>query len=545
VSLLYEHGKFVQGSTRGDGVTGEDITQNLRTIRAIPLHLRGSDYPDILEVRGEVYMPLDDFAAYNKTAEKSGAKIFMNPRNAAAGSLRQLDATITAQRPLAFFAYALVKGGLFQQYSDTLQALKSWGFPIHPETKILTGVKACLDFYHTLAEKRDRLAHEIDGVVYKVNSLAQQAHLGFVSRSPRWAIAHKFAAREELTQIEAIEFQVGRTGALTPVARLKPVFVGGVTVSNATLHNMEELTRKDVRVGDTVIVRRAGDVIPYVVSVVLDKRPAKTEAITLPTHCPVCDATVMKPEGEVAARCTGGLFCPAQLKETIKHFTSRRAMDVDGLGDKLVEQLVEAKLVNDIAAIYTLQKEHLLTLERMGEKSVDNLLSAIETSKTTTLPRFLYALGIREVGEATALTLVHHFGELEKIMSADEIALQEVADIGPIVAANIVGFFHENHNRELIALLQKSGVHWPENKVVHAHQPLKNKTFVLTGTLVGMTRDDAKAALQTLGAKVAGSVSAKTDYVVAGSEAGSKLTKANELGIKILTEEEFLEILKT
>lgn len=544
VSLLYEHGKFVQGATRGDGVTGEDITQNLRTIRAIPLHLYGDDYPDILEVRGEVYMPLDDFAAYNKAASASGGKTFMNPRNAAAGSLRQLDSNITATRPLAFFAYSLVKGASHQHYSDTLTALKSWGFPIHPETKILAGSKACLDFYAYLAEKRDRLAHEIDGVVYKVNSLEQQVQLGFVSRSPRWAIAHKFPAREELTQIEAIEFQVGRTGVLTPVARLKPVFVGGVTVSNATLHNMEEVARKDVRVRDTVIVRRAGDVIPYVVSVVLDKRPINTEGIALPEHCPVCGALVIKPEGEVAARCTGGLFCSAQLKETIKHFASRRAMDIDGLGDKLVEQLVEAKLINDIAGIYTLQKEQLLALDRVGEKSADNLLHAIEVSKNTTLPRFLYALGIREVGEATALTLAQHFGALEKIMSADETALQEVADVGPVVAAHIVGFFQEKHNRELIALLQKSGVHWPEIQITQTHQPLKNKTFVLTGTLSEMTRDEAKAALQSLGAKVAGSVSAKTDYVVAGSDAGSKLVKANALGINVLTEQAFLEILK-
>jgi len=551
VSLLYENGQFVRGATRGDGAIGEDITQNLRTIRAIPLHLRSAaglaPYPPILEVRGEVYMPLADFTAYNMAAEKAGGKIFVNPRNAAAGSLRQLDPAITAQRPLAFFAYAagrITEGSLPQRHSEMLQAFKSWGFPTNPETKTLTGVQACVAFHHVLAEKRDHLAYEIDGVVYKVNAMEQQKALGFVSRAPRWAIAHKFAAREELTQIEAIEFQVGRTGVLTPVARLKPVFVGGVTVSNATLHNMKEVWRKDVRIGDTVMVRRAGDVIPYVVAVLLDKRPVQTQAIILPKQCPICHSDVIKPEGEVAARCTGGLFCAAQLKETVKHFASRRAMDIDGLGDKLVEHLVEARLIKDIAAVYLLKKESLLTLERMGEKSADNLLSAIEKSKATTLPRFLYALGIREVGEATAFTLVQHFGELKAIMAADEVALQEVADIGPIVAANIAGFFHQQHNRELIAQLQELGVHWQEQQVDLQPKPLKNQTFVLTGSLTSMTRDEAKAALQLLGAKVAGSVSAKTHYVVAGIDAGSKLTKANELGVKILTEQEFLEILR-
>lgn len=544
VSLIYENGKFVQGSTRGDGTTGEDITQNLRTVRSIPLHLYGA-YPEWLEVRGEVYMPLADFEAYNAASEKAGEKTFMNPRNAAAGSLRQLDPSMTAKRPLYFFAYALImEDPPFQKYSETVEKLKSWGFPTHPETKVLTGMKACLDFHQYLAGKRDSLAHEIDGVVYKVDSLAQQKELGMVSRAPRWAIAYKFPAREELTQIEAIEFQVGRTGILTPVARLKPVFVSGVTISNATLHNMEEVWRKDLRVGDTVIVRRAGDVIPYVVSVLLDKRLAHTKKITVPAHCPICHADVIKLEDEVAARCTGGLFCPAQLKETIKHFASRRAMDVDGLGDKLVEQLVETELVRDIAGLYTLQKEQLSNLERMGEKSAENLLQAIEKSKNTTLPRFLYALGIREVGEATALVLAQHFGELENVISADEVELQDVADIGPVVAGHIVGFFREKHNVELIRLLQKNGVHWPAYQITRQHQPLKNQTFVLTGTLTSMTRDEAKAALQALGAKVAGSVSAKTNYVVAGSDAGSKLTKAEELGVKVLTEEEFLELLK-
>jgi len=606
VSLLYENGKLVRGATRGDGNTGENITQNLRTIPTIPLHLipfsrhceegaffatdeanqekpkakfkkfsfdllvnnfsglprspqktrpscndsQGETYqpPNILEVRGEVYMPLSAFAAYNAQLEKSGAKLFANPRNAAAGSLRQLDATITAQRPLAFFAYAVGKvtgGALPDTHYEMLQALKNWGFHINPEIKILRGVDQCLAYHQQLAEKRDSLPYEIDGVVYKVNSIPQQQALGFVSRAPRWAVAHKFPAREELTQVEAIEFQVGRTGALTPVARLTPVFVGGVTVSNATLHNIEELMRKDVRVGDTVMIRRAGDVIPYVVSVLLDRRPCNTHVVALPKHCPVCHAEVIKPEGEVVARCTGGLFCPAQLKETVKHFASRRAMDIDGLGDKLVEQFVEEKLINNIADVYLLEKEKLLNLERMGEKSVENLLSAIEKSKATTLSRFLYALGIREVGDATALTLAQHFGSLENIIHADETALEEVADVGPIVAANIQGFFHEKHNRALIEKLQQLGVHWQEHEpgFQRAHLPFKNQTFVLTGTLESMTRDEAKAALQALGAKVAGSVSAKTTYVIAGSDAGSKLDKAKALGVEVLDEAGFKKLL--
>jgi DNA ligase (NAD+) len=588
VSLLYENGKLVRGATRGDGTTGEDITQNLRTIRSIPLvisppilsfprkgerdvlmssgstknknwaqSLLESPFPPgggrtgwggtTIEVRGEVYMPLPAFEAYNATLEKAGHKIFANPRNAAAGSLRQLDPAITAQRPLAFFAYAVGKitaDILPPTQSETLQLLKSLGFPVNAEIQIITGVAECLAFHQRLLAKRDSLNYEIDGVVYKINSFEQQQQLGFVSRAPRWAIAHKFPAREQLTQIAAIAFQVGRTGALTPVARLKPVVVGGVTVSNATLHNIEEVWRKDVRVGDTVMVRRAGDVIPYVVAVLLDKRPSLTHAVILPQHCPICHAIVIKPEGEVAARCTGGLFCPAQLKETVKHFASRRAMDIEGLGDKLVEQLVEEKLINNIADIYLLAQEKLAALERMGEKSAANLINAIQTSKTTTLPRFLYALGIREVGEATALALVQHFGLLAKIIDADQATLEEVADIGPIVAANIAGFFQEKHNRALIEQLKKLGIHWQETAVAAQYHPLKNQTFVLTGTLHSMTRDQAKAALQVLGAKVAGSVSAKTHYVVAGSEAGSKLSKATELGVKVLQEDEFLLMLK-
>lgn len=549
VSLLYEKGQFTKGATRGDGNTGEDITQNLRTIRAIPLHLRGTGYPSILEVRGEVYMPLADFAAYNKTLEKAGEKTFANPRNAAAGSLRQLDPQITATRPLSFFCYATGKtkeGTLPNKHYEILQAFKAWGFPINSEIRVLKGIQSCLSFHEQLAKKRADLPYEIDGAVYKVNDIQQQELLGFVSRAPRWAIAHKFPAQEELTQVEAIEFQVGRTGALTPVARLTPVFVAGVTVSNATLHNVEEVWRKDVRVGDTVIVRRAGDVIPYVVSVILERRPSHTKSISLPKHCPICHSDIIKPPGEVVARCTGGLFCPAQLKETVKHFASRRAMNIDGLGDKLVGQFVEAKLLRDIADVYLLAQEKLLELERMGEKSADNLLRAIEKSKSTTLARFLYALGIREVGEATALTLTQHFGQLKNIMAADEFSLQEVADVGPIVAANIAGFFQQKHNRELIEKLQSLGVHWQESEpgFQPTHQPFKGQTFVLTGTLTSMTREAAKAALQALGGKVTNSVSAKTHYVVVGSEPGSKLEKARDLDLQILSEEEFVKLLK-
>jgi DNA ligase (NAD+) len=548
VSLLYENGRLVQGATRGDGTTGENITQNVRTISCIPLHLRGDHYPAVLEVRGEVYMPLAAFTAYNAAAEKVGDKLFINPRNAAAGSLRQLDPSITTKRPLAFFAYAIgeiTEGSLPPSQQAILEALRAWGFPINPEIKICNGIQACIDFHHTLAEKRAHLGYEIDGVVYKVNATTQQKMLGFVSRAPRWAIAYKFEAPEARTQINAVEFQVGRTGILTPVARLTPVFVGGVTVRNATLHNMEEIERKDIRVGDTVLVRRAGDVIPYVASVVLEKRPAHTQPIALPTHCPVCHSTVVKLEEEVAARCIAGLFCPAQRKETIKHFASRRAMNIEGLGDKLVEQLVEAGCMPNIAAIYTLQKETFISLERMGEKSAENLLQAIEKSKATTLARFLYALGMREVGEATARALVQHFGTLQKIMSADQATLQTVADIGPIVAAHIVDFFHEKHNHDLIAALQASGIHWTENEVTEAYQPLKNQTFVLTGSLACMTRDAAKATLEAMGAKVAGSVSAKTQYVVAGQDAGSKLTKAQALGITILDEAAFMALIDT
>ena len=549
VSLLYEKGKLTQGATRGDGVTGEDITQNLRTIHSIPLHLRGEKHPDLLEVRGEVYMPINSFEAYNAELEKSGAKTFANPRNAAAGSLRQLDSHITASRPLAFFCYTFGNISpeiLPSKHSELLNALKEWGFPVNPEIQVFAGVNAAFAFHEKLAAIRDHLAYEIDGAVYKVNLIEQQKALGFASRAPRWAIAYKFPAREELTKIEAIEFQVSRTGVLTPVARLKPVFVGGVTVSNATLHNLEEIWRKDIRVGDTVIVRRAGDVIPYVASVVLDRRPIHTTPIILPEHCPVCGAEVIKPESEVTARCTGGLFCQAQLKETVKHFASRLALDINGLGDKWAEQLIEKKLITDIADIYLLTKEKLLPLERMGEKSADNLLTSIQKSKATTLPRFLYGLGIREVGQATALMLTQHFGTLQKIMYADESALQETPDIGPVIAVNIAAFFHEPHNRELIEKLQKLGVHWPEypTNAVSKPLPLTGQIFVLTGTLNHTTRDEAKLSLQSLGAKVTNSVTSKTNYVVVGNDPGSKLQKAKILNIPVLSETEFENLLQ-
>ena len=548
VSLLYENGRYQRAATRGDGMQGEDITQNVKTIPAVPLHLRGDDYPRILEVRGEIYMPLQDFAQYNTGAEQRGEKVFVNPRNAAAGSLRQLDARITAMRPLALFCYAVgqVEGGkLPDKHSEMLEKFKTWGFPVNSDTSVEKDIEGCLAFYAMMAEKRNTLAYEIDGVVYKVNSQTLQNQLGFVSRAPRWALAHKFPAREAITQVEAIEFQVGRTGALTPVARLQPVFVSGVTVSNATLHNVEEMWRKDVRVGDTVIVKRAGDVIPDIVGIVANKRPSATQVVILPQQCPVCGAEVIKPEGEVIARCTGGLFCPAQLKETVKHFASRRALDIEGLGEKLVEQLIALHLLRDIADIYHLQQAQLAQLERMGEKSAANIVLAIAESKATSLQRFLYGLGIRDVGEATALALVNHFGRLDHLMQADEESLQAVPDIGPIVAANIAGFFRQTHNRELILKLQQLGVHWQDKEPLAKapELPLSKKTFVITGTLATMTREEAKARLQDLGAKIANTVSSKTSYVVVGEEPGSKFTKAKELGVSIISEEELLELL--
>ncbi len=548
VSLLYEDGKLVRGATRGDGSTGEDVTHNVRTVNAIPLRLQGKKYPATLEVRGEVYMPKAGFEAFNARARKAGTKPFVNPRNAAAGSLRQLDPKLTAERPLAFFCYGLgqvdksqVPGG----HSAILDGLKDWGLPVSPLSRVVQGVEGCLEFYAETMARRDGLPYDIDGVVYKVDSLADQEKLGFVSRAPRWAVAHKFPAQEELTTIRAIEFQVGRTGAVTPVARLEPVFVGGVTVSNATLHNMDELKRKDVRIGDTVIIRRAGDVIPEVVQVVKDRRPKRTRKITMPKKCPVCGSDVIRPEGEAVARCTGGLVCSAQRKEAIKHFAGRTAMDIEGLGSRIVDQLVDNDIVSTPADIFSLTREQIAALERMAEKSAGNLVEAVKKSKSTTLAHFLYALGIREVGEATAQNLANHFGKLEPIQHATQEQLEEVPDIGPIVAAHIVGFFKQAHNRKVIKALLKVGVKWPVLKVRKPKDlRLAGKTFVLTGSLRKMTRRDAKARIQELGGRAAGSVSAKTDYVVAGDKPGSTLRKAEELAVRVLSEQELADLLK-
>ncbi|MDX1443178.1 MAG: NAD-dependent DNA ligase LigA [Gammaproteobacteria bacterium] len=542
ISLRYEKGKLVQAATRGDGETGEDVTSNARTIKSIPMTLSGQGWPDVLEVRGEVFMSHEGFEKLNDRAREKGDKTFVNPRNAAAGSLRQLDPKITAERPLDIYCYGIgeISGEPFaERHSEILERLKTWGLRINPEIRTVQGVKGCLDYYGDMQERRARLDYDIDGVVYKVDRLDQQRELGFVSRAPRWAIAHKFPAQEETTVLNDVDFQVGRTGALTPVARLEPVFVGGVTVSNATLHNMDEIERLDVKVGDTVIVRRAGDVIPEIVQVVKKRRPGNAKDIQLPKTCPVCDSDVVREEGEAVARCTGGLVCAAQRKEQLKHFASRKALDIEGLGDKLMEQLVEADLVHSPAEIFTLEKhrDELVEWEGFGEKSVDKLLQSIDNSKETTLPRFLFGLGIREVGEATALQLAQHFGTLDKIMQADADRLQEVPDIGPKVAQRIVDFFDEDHNRDVIKALRGNGVHWEDMEgISEGPKPLDGKTIVLTGTLSSMTRDEAKAKLQALGAKVTGSVSKKTDYLVAGEEAGSKLDKAEKLGVEILDE---------
>lgn len=546
VSLLYEHGQLVRGATRGDGETGEDITQNVRTINSIPLKLMGSGYPERLEVRGEIYMPKSSFDSLNQEAERNGNKPFVNPRNAAAGSLRQLDPKITASRNLEMCCYSVgvVEGGALKDtHSDSLYCLNQWGFRINAEMKVVTGVEGCLDYYQSISEKRNALPYEIDGVVFKVNNLALQQRLGFVSRAPRWAIAHKFPAQEELTTVIDVEFQVGRTGAVTPVARLAPVFVGGVTVSNATLHNMDEIERLGLMIGDAVIIRRAGDVIPKVVKVVEEKRPENAKVVTFPTACPVCESEVIQLEGEAVARCSGGLFCAAQRKEAIKHFASRKAMDVDGLGDKLVEALVDQGYIKSVADLYKLTRYQIASMERMAEKSADNLLGALEKSKTTKLSNFVYALGIREVGETTARTLSNAFGTLEKIRSASVEELLAVQDVGPIVANHIVSFFEQSHNNEIIDQLLEVGVQWPDVVVDESNKALQGKTFVITGTLSQMSREEAKEKLLALGAKVSGSVSKKTYCVIAGEAAGSKLTKAEALGIKVMNEQEFIDML--
>lgn len=544
VSLLYRNGQLMQAATRGDGMTGEDVTQNVRTIRAVPLELRGSDYPAILEVRGEILMPREGFKALNKEAKKREEKLFVNPRNAAAGSLRQLDPRVTAKRHLVFFAYfvgIVKKGSLPSKHSEILHQFKRWGLPIPPEIEVVQGIEECLRYYERMLKIRERLSFDADGVVYKVNSLELQKKLGFISRAPRWAVAHKFPAQEKLTVIEDVEFQVGRTGAITPVARLKPVFVGGVTISNATLHNFDEVFRKDVRIGDTVIVRRAGDVIPEVVKPILEKRPRNAKKIEIPKHCPVCRAEVIKAEGEAMARCMGGLYCHAQLRETIKHFASRRAMDIEGLGDKLVDKLVDEKLIKDVTDIYRLDKTTLEELPRFGEKSAENLIKAIEKSKNTTLHRFLYALGIREVGETTSRVLSQYFRELPRLERASFEELQKIPDIGPIVAAHIHGFFHQKHNRELIEKLIKLGVHWPKEKTVQSS--ITSKTFVLTGTLQSMTRDEAKEKIEALGGHASNSVSKHVDFVVVGETPGRKYEKAQKLKLQIIDEEEFKKLL--
>lgn len=545
VSLIYEKGKLIQGATRGDGSTGEDITHNVRTIKSIPLHLVGEGYPELLEVRGEIYYPKADFEAFNQTAIAKGERPFVNPRNAAAGSLRQLDPRITAKRALSMYAYSVgvsEGGALPDNHYELMQQLTSWGLRVSSEVKSAPGVDACLEYYRDILTRRNDLPYEIDGVVIKVNDYALQARLGFVSRAPRWAVAYKFPPQEEMTELLGVEFQVGRTGAVTPVARLKPVFVGGVTVSNATLHNMDEVKRMDVRIGDTVIIQRAGDVIPKVLKTVIEKRPQQTKPVLLPKTCPVCNSEIFRPEGEAIARCTGGLVCQAQMKEHIKHFASRKAMNVEGLGDKLVEQLVDLGWVNAVADLYSIQHEQLAGLERMADKSADNILSALEKSKETTLERFIYALGIREVGEATAKSLVSHFKSFEAILAAGEDELLEVEDVGPVVANYIRHFFAEPRNLKIIDALKAHGVHWPEVVAQSGAQPLEGNTYVLTGTLSGMARDEAKAKLEALGAKVSGSVSKKTTAVIAGASAGSKLTKAEKLGVTVLSEEEMLTL---
>ena len=549
ISLTYENGLLVRGLTRGDGNTGEDITPNVKTVANIPLKLRGQGYPAILEVRGEIYLPRKAFEDFNQAALAKGEKVFVNPRNAAAGSLRQLDPRVTATRALEMCCYSVgyVEGGeLPGSHHDILNALKIWGLKINPLTEVVEGAQACLDYHRRILAGRDALPYDIDGVVFKVDDLALQDVLGFVSRAPRWAIAHKFPAQEEMTLLESVDFQVGRTGAVTPVARLKPVFVGGVTVSNATLHNMDEIRRLGLHVGDTVVIRRAGDVIPQVVSVVAEKRPESAEEICLPQHCPVCGSDIIQLESEAVARCSGGLYCAAQRKEAIKHFASRKALDIEGLGDKLVDILVEKELVLNPAGLFSLKVPDIASLERMGQKSAENLIQALDKAKHTTLPRFIYALGIREVGEATAKTLSHYFGSLEKLQQATLEDLEAVPDVGPVSAGHIKSFFEQEHNLETIEALIAAGMHW-DNIVVQDKEdlPLNGQTAVVTGTLSTLTRDEAKSLLESLGAKAAGSVSSKTDFLVAGEKAGSKLAKAEQLGVKIYNETEFLAFIRS
>ena len=556
MSLRYENGVLVQAATRGDGEEGEDVTQNMRTVNQIPLRVP-ADAPPVLEVRGEVYMRRADFEALNERQREKirqglkGEKTFVNPRNAAAGAVRQLDPAIAASRKLSFFAYGLgeitspeSEGPAFETHFELLQTLKKWGFPVAGQTKLALGATELIAFHKAMGQQRDALPYDIDGVVYKVNSLALQRQLGFVTREPRWAVAHKYAAQEQLTTVLAIDVQVGRTGKLTPVAKLAPVFVGGVTLTNATLHNEDEARRKDVRLGDTVIVRRAGDVIPEVVSVLLEKRLHDASIFTMPRQCPVCGSDAVREEGEADYRCTGGLFCGAQRKEAILHFAHRRAVEIEGLGDKLVEQLVDANIVRALPDLYKLGLTALASLDRMADKSAQNLLQALEKSKATTLPRFLFGLGIRHVGEATAKELARHFGKLDAIMDASEEQLLEVSDVGPIVVKSLRTFFDQLHNREVVKQLRACGVNWTEGEAAaRVPQPLSGKTFVITGTLPTLSRDEAKDLIEAAGGKAVGSVSKKTNYVVAGAEAGSKLVKAQELGVAVIDETALLALL--
>ncbi len=546
ISLRYEDGLLVQAGTRGDGATGEDVTTNVRTIRTVPLRLEGKGWPDVLEVRGEVVIPRKDFERLNAEQLKQGGKIFANPRNAAAGSLRQLDPRITASRPLSFFPWGLGQTSkpVARTYSEAVKLLKQWGFRTTEFFQVATGTEECLKYYQKILARREKLPFEIDGVVYKVDDLTARERLGYTARAPRWAMAHKFPAHEENTVVEDIMASVGRTGVITPVAVLKPVQVSGVTVTHATLHNQDEVERKDVRIGDTVIVRRAGDVIPEVVGVIKEKRPSNARKWHMPKKCPVCDSEVLREEEEAAHRCMGGLVCAAQRMGALLHFASRHAMDIEGLGDKLVQQLVDKDMVQTVADIYRLKLDELADLERMAEKSAQNLLDQIEKSKTTTLARFLHALGIPQVGEATAQLLADHFGALDAILDADRDTLEAIHGIGPAMAEDIAHFFHEKHNRAVIRDLLKAGIHWPKPVKARKDSPLAGKTFVLTGGLVSMSRDEARRKLQQLGAKVVSSVSKKTDYVIVGEEPGSKADKARELGVTMLDEKEFLKLVR-
>jgi len=547
ISLHYDDGQLVRAATRGDGNRGEDVTHNARTIRSIPLHLVGGDYPDQLEVRGEVYMPHAGFARLNDVQRRSGSKLYVNPRNAAAGSLRQLDPRITASRPLGFYGYGvgLVNGGASpESQSQALDALRHWGIPVNPRVSAVSGAAGCMEYYENILVIREKLAYDIDGVVYKVDSFSTQEQLGFIARAPRWALAHKFPAQEELTVIQGIEVQVGRTGAVTPVARLQPVFVGGVTVSNATLHNASEIRRLDIRIGDTVIVRRAGDVIPEVVKVVLDRRIEGTRSFRFPKRCPTCGSDIVGDVDQVVLRCSGGLVCSAQLKESIKHFASRRAMDIEGLGSKLVDQLVETGQVSDVADLFALDFDALLSLDRMGEKSARNLLAAIDHCRNTSFGRFLFALGIPQVGEATANTLAEHFATLDRLRVADQSQLEEVSDVGPVVADGVLRFFSQPDNQQVLDRLLAIGVTWPDKQISAVSYKLEGKSFVLTGSLDQLTRDDAKQRLASHGARVTTSISGKTDFLVAGSNPGSKLVRAEELGIPILDEIALLLLLE-